>query len=172
MATLLFDHLSSGFAHRAFVELQFDDGADKLRERLAMALCSLGAAASASEATPVLRAKLKGFVRDNTVLLVVDNVWTAEQMDALLPMHWRKGSMVIVTSRNQAFNTSGVWRQVRWGVLGACPCHMLHSRSTARDRFMSSGHQVWLVTLQHAIDLILGCDDRCHSATAAHSLTV
>jgi hypothetical protein len=60
----------------------------------------------------MLSNKLKEFVMDRKVLLVLDNVQTTGQLDALLPAEWGTGSVVIVTSRCKSLTDSRAWRQV------------------------------------------------------------
>jgi hypothetical protein len=128
MAKILYNRLKGGFPHSAFVEIQVDDGADKTAQHLSSALKGLGAKGKASEGEAALSAKLKSFVKGKKVLLVVDNVWMARQLDALLPVQWGEGmpvqwgegSKVIVTSRFQSFQ-SNFWPQVR-AVLGLDEC--------------------------------------------------
>jgi hypothetical protein len=114
VAKLLFNRLqkTASFLHSAFVEIHVGEGTDKTAQHLAVALRGLGATAKASDGTPVLSEKLRDFVRDRKVLLVLDNVWTASQLTARLPTQWGEGSAVIVTSRFESFADSPVWRKV------------------------------------------------------------
>jgi hypothetical protein len=112
LAKVLFNRLAGGFPHSAFVEIQEGDGVDKTAHHLAAALKGLGASGEAAEGAAVLSSRLKGFVRDRKVLLVLDNVWTAGQLTALLPTAWGAGSTVIVTSRSSMFTDCDVWQQV------------------------------------------------------------
>jgi hypothetical protein len=113
MAKVLFNRLAGSFSHSAFVEIHVGDGADKTAQHLAAALKTLGATGKAAEGAAMLSQKLKGFVRDKKALFVLDNVWTASQLAALLPTEWGVGSVVIVTSRFERFTDSRTWRQVR-----------------------------------------------------------
>jgi phosphoribosylpyrophosphate synthetase len=116
LAKVLFNRLAGSFPHSAFVEIQEGDGADKSAHHLAAALKALGALIGASgeaaEGAAVLSSRLKGYVRDKKVLLVLDNVWTAGQLTALLPTAWGEGSTVVVTSRCARFTDSDAWRKV------------------------------------------------------------
>jgi hypothetical protein len=112
LAKVLFNRLAGSFPHSAFVEIQEGDGADRNAHHLATALKGLGAPGEAAEGAAVLSGRLKGFVRGRKVLLVLDNVWTAGQLTALLPTTWGEGSTVIVTSRSARFTDSDAWRQV------------------------------------------------------------
>jgi hypothetical protein len=60
----------------------------------------------------VLSQKLQGFVADKKLLYILDNVWTASQLTALLPTLWGEGSVVIVTTRFESFTDSDIWPQV------------------------------------------------------------
>jgi hypothetical protein len=104
LAKVLFNRLAGGFPHSAFVEIQEGESADKTAGHVAKALDDLGGAQGNT---------LHGFVRDRKVLLVLDNVWTASQLTALLPTAWGAGSTVIVTSRSAGFTDSDAWRRVR-----------------------------------------------------------
>jgi hypothetical protein len=114
MAQLLYNRLqgAGSFPHSAFVEILVGDGADKTAQHLASALKEFGAAADASEGTRVLRRKLQEYVADKKLLYVLDNVWTASQLTALLPTQWGQGSVVIVTTRFESFPDSEIWPQV------------------------------------------------------------
>jgi hypothetical protein len=112
LAKVLFNRLAGTFDHSAFVEIQEGDGADKNAQHLAAALKGLGATGKAAEGAVVLSSRLKDFVRGNKVLLVLDNVWTASQLTALLPTVWGPGSTVIITSRSARLTDCDVWRQV------------------------------------------------------------
>jgi hypothetical protein len=94
------------------VEIQQCDGADKTAQHLAAALKALGASGEAADSVAVLSCRLKDLVRGRKVLLVLDNVWKAAELNALLPVTWGKGSTVIVTSRSARFTDSAAWRQV------------------------------------------------------------
>ena len=113
LAKVLFNRLAGSFPHSAFVEIHEGDGADKAAIHLDAALNGLGAPEEAPGGAAVLRSRLNTFVRDRKVLLVLDNVWTGSQLDALLPTTWGEGSTVIVTSRSAKFTDSNVWQRVR-----------------------------------------------------------
>jgi hypothetical protein len=113
LAKVLFNRLTSSFPHSAFVEIQEGDGFDKTARHLAAALEGLGASGKASDGVPKLSSRLKEYVRDRKVLLVLDNVWTAGQLTAMMPTAWGVGSTVIVTSRSARFTDSDTWRKVR-----------------------------------------------------------
>jgi hypothetical protein len=114
MAKLLYNRLqhTGGFSNSAFVQIQVNDGADKTAQHLASALKGLGATADASEGAPVLSQRLQMFVADKKLLYILDNVWTASQLTALLPTKWGVGSVVIVTTRFESFTDSDIWPQV------------------------------------------------------------
>lgn len=111
MAKLLFNRLSPSFTHRAFIELNASDGPTEARKHLVNALEQLGASNIRREAAAtVLRTSLQDFVRDRAVFLVLDNVWTADQLDYLLPDQIGAGSRVIVTSRISSMPSSRAWQ--------------------------------------------------------------
>eukprot|EP00878_Enallax_costatus_P020482 GHUV01021657.1.p1 GENE.GHUV01021657.1~~GHUV01021657.1.p1 ORF type:complete len:732 (+),score=212.08 GHUV01021657.1:125-2320(+) len=98
MARLLVEQLEQRFSHHVFIPVDRQGGNQQLDALLANALSQLGcssAAAGASSAAELLR----DFVRTNDALLVLDNVWTKEQLIVLLPTELAPGSRVIVTSR-------------------------------------------------------------------------
>lgn len=111
MYNLLADGTPSvpGFKHRAYITLHPDDsGEAKLSEHIIKALKQLGAKDCDGAYLPELRTNLTNFARNNSVLLVVDNVWTQEQADALLISELGPDSRVIVTSRNNTIPGSMV----------------------------------------------------------------
>jgi hypothetical protein len=112
LATVLFNRLSGSFAHSAFVKIQQGDGVNKNAQHLVAALEGLGATGRTAEGVAVLSSRLRGFVKDKKVLLVLDNVWTSSQLTALLPTAWGRGSTVIVTSRSAMLTDSDVWHMV------------------------------------------------------------
>jgi hypothetical protein len=120
LAKVLFNRLAGSFPHNAFIEIQQGDDADKTAHHLVSALEGLGASGAASYGVPKLSSMLKELVRDKKVLLVLDNVWEAGQLTALLPTAWGPGSTVIVTSRSARFTDSDAWRQV--GSFPCCAC--------------------------------------------------
>jgi hypothetical protein len=120
LAKVLFNRLAGSFPHSAFVEIQEGDGADKNAQHLAAALKGLGASGEAGKGAAVLSSRLKEYVRNKKVLLVLDNVWTASQLTALLPATWGAGSTVIVTSRSARFTDSDAWRKVCPSDMHAC----------------------------------------------------
>jgi hypothetical protein len=121
MAKVLFNRLAGNFLHSAFVELQSGDGADKVAQHLAVAVTGLGCKGEAAEGAPALSRKLKDFVKDKSVLFVLDNIWMSSQLTSLLPTEWGAGSRVIITSRFQSFSDSSSWPQV--GTASALLCH-------------------------------------------------
>jgi hypothetical protein len=105
--------LAGNFSRRAFVEVQADDSPTDRAQHLAGALRQLGATATATRSAAQLLTDLKEYVKGNTVLFVLDNVWTGPQLDALLPVEWGEGSVVIVTSRFKTFTDADTWSPVR-----------------------------------------------------------
>jgi hypothetical protein len=113
LAKVLFNRLAGSFSHRAFVEIHYGEGPEKIAQHLAAALRSLGAGVEEGQCASLLSWKLQDFVRGKKVLFVLDNVWGASQLTALLPASWGEGSAVIVTSRSKSFEDSSMWRAVR-----------------------------------------------------------
>jgi NB-ARC domain len=115
MAKLLFNGLqkTGSFPHSAFVKIQIDDGADKIAHHLSTALKALGSKGEATDGAAVLFPRLKEFVAEKKVLLVLDNVWTASQLAELVPTQWGEGSAIIITSRFEGFPDIPIaWRKV------------------------------------------------------------
>lgn len=116
MATLLFNALASAvehnFSHRAFITLNQEDSTTQLRQHLSQLLEDLGMSGQKQHSLRQLQSHLHDCVRGKTVLLVVDNVWTAEQLDALVPPAecFTPGSRLVVTSRFQSLAKDGSQR--------------------------------------------------------------
>jgi hypothetical protein len=113
LAKVLFNRLAGSFSHRALVEIHYGEGPEKIAQHLAAALRSLGACVEEGSPASSISWRLQDFVRDKKVLYVLDNVWAASQLTALLPARWGEGSAVIVTSRSKSFEDSTRWRAVR-----------------------------------------------------------
>eukprot|EP00878_Enallax_costatus_P038372 GHUV01043584.1.p1 GENE.GHUV01043584.1~~GHUV01043584.1.p1 ORF type:complete len:350 (+),score=45.47 GHUV01043584.1:261-1310(+) len=60
---------------------------------------------------------LHEYVRNKAVLILVDNVWSAGQVDKLLPGVFGKGSRIIITSRSSRLPDSLWWQQVNHQLL-------------------------------------------------------
>jgi hypothetical protein len=112
LAKVLYNRLAGSFPHSVFVEILQEDGANKTAQHLTTALTGLGGKIMGSAAQPVLSQQIRELVMDKKVLFVLDNVWTASQLDKLLPAKWGDGSVVIVTSRFRSLSESQCWRQV------------------------------------------------------------
>jgi hypothetical protein len=119
MARLLFNRLAPRFLHRAFIRLNPEDGSRELQQHLVAALEGLGAAKfnKQQDAAQLLNV-LAEFVRKRSVLLVVDNVWTAEQLDGLLPAALGPGSKVIITSRFKSLRGSRHYQVLQYSCTG------------------------------------------------------
>ena len=101
MATRLYNCLAKEFPHCATVSLDADDpqGAQTQRH-LVSALEQLGATNVKDNAPAAeLLMRLRELVAADPVLLFVDNVWTTDQLDRLLPPSFHPGSRLIITSR-------------------------------------------------------------------------
>jgi hypothetical protein len=107
MAKLLFNALA--FCHTGFVVLNQEDSYPQLQQHLVQLLEDLGMSGQKQHSLGQLQAQLQTFLQGKAVLLVVDNVWTKEQLDALLPPPWcfGSGSRVIVTSRFKSMAADG-----------------------------------------------------------------
>jgi hypothetical protein len=95
----------------AFIELGRSETLEQLRPLLVDALKQLKAtgfeaSASAAELATVLRQHAE----QQRILLMVDNVWTAEQVELLLPRGLHADSRVIITSRADSMPQSEAWR--------------------------------------------------------------
>jgi len=109
MARLLFNALAPRFTHRAYLSLNPEDSRQQLQQDLGQLLKGLGMSGPLASSLELLQIKLQTFVQGKAVLLVVDNVWTAEQLDTLLPPPrcFGSGSRVVVTSRCKSLATDG-----------------------------------------------------------------
>jgi hypothetical protein len=99
-----------GSAH-AFMELEGHETQAQLQPLLLQALKQLGVmgfeeAASAKELAAVLRQ----VAEERRILLVLDNVWTDDQLGLLLPRKLHDDSRVIVTTREEWMTKSEAWR--------------------------------------------------------------
>jgi hypothetical protein len=112
MARLLFNHMSQHFPKAAFVELDTDDlQGRRTQQLLVSALVQLGATRVNNRApAPQLLMRLRELVKSEPVLLVVDNVWTAAQLDSLLPTSFHAGSRLVLTSRSFDLRSSFTYR--------------------------------------------------------------
>lgn len=101
IAQQLFNQLAGTFQHTAFIRVDAQAENQQLPSLLEDALCQLGYNSRNSSFIGVSAVAdvLKAFVKHNQVLLVLDNIWTKEQLDVLLPTELGRGSRVIVTSR-------------------------------------------------------------------------
>jgi predicted AAA+ superfamily ATPase len=112
MAQLLYSRLEQQFLHKAFLQLN-TDSPDAQTGQLMDLLQQLGLNPSkVAGGDKKLLEQLEEFVKHKPVLLVLDNVSSAEQLDGLLPTQWGSGSQLIITSRSPGFHSSRVW-QVR-----------------------------------------------------------
>jgi predicted AAA+ superfamily ATPase len=112
LAKQLFTRLARSFSHFAFLELKADGNSESTAQHLPAALEAMGVESANVTAVPALRQMLLDSVREKKVLYVLDNVWSANQLDALLPSFSNNGSIVIITSRLKALTDSSAWRQV------------------------------------------------------------
>eukprot|EP00878_Enallax_costatus_P026834 GHUV01028837.1.p1 GENE.GHUV01028837.1~~GHUV01028837.1.p1 ORF type:complete len:381 (+),score=114.44 GHUV01028837.1:947-2089(+) len=118
MARQLYNRLTPRFLHSAFVELPYvepdiihDRCSMDLSKHLVSTLQQLGAHGfSEYNSAPILTSKLMEYVRDRDILLVLDNVWTAQQLDNLLPQDFGSGSCLVITSRDREMPQSDTWR--------------------------------------------------------------
>ena len=96
----------------AYVELETDDLQGKqTQQKLVHTLKQLGATGidEASNAAQLLT-RLQDLVKAKPVLLVVDNVWTAGQLDGLLPTSFHTGSRLMLTSRASQLGESDAFK--------------------------------------------------------------
>jgi hypothetical protein len=95
------------------VEISRDAKEADIKSYLADALESLGLAVG-PRSLAQLQFQLQACVVAKKVLYILDNAQTYQQLNALLPAKWGKGSVVIVTSRLKPseFTSSEGWQQV------------------------------------------------------------
>jgi hypothetical protein len=117
MARLLFNCLAPGFQHTAIIKLQLDEGDQLAAKHLADALTRLHVDFNAGSTAELLLPKLQNFVKNNKVLLVLDNVSHYSQLEAMLPDTFTPGSKVIITSRHNTLDEVEETQQV--GCIGA-----------------------------------------------------
>lgn len=77
------------------------------------ALKGMGATVESGLPRHALQKHMRTFVETRKVLLVIDNVWDAEQLDTLLPTRFHEDSVVIITCRSQTLPASEALIQVR-----------------------------------------------------------
>jgi hypothetical protein len=132
MAMLMYNLLAGRFPHRAIVKLEAEDMGGKLTERLSGLLRDLGFQGQQLHDIERLQSQLHTFVKDRAVLLLVDNVCDAQQLDALLPQapqaatgatSFASGSRVIITSRLASMPVSNRYKV---GVASSCAQHYMH----------------------------------------------
>jgi hypothetical protein len=113
MAFHLYNHLMPNFTHSAHITLGLDEGSSNASMHLKSILEQLGMTNVRSGANaPELTQQLRDFARERQVLLVLDNVSSSQQLDALLPIHVGQGSIAIVTSRQSKMPEYYSWKQV------------------------------------------------------------
>lgn len=116
LARLLYDRLAPSFMHRAFMQINAQAGDGQVQHILGGALEQLGASKDKGGAAAQLD-QLKALVKSTAVLLVIDNVWTASQLDGLLPTEFHEGSRIIISSRqpglphSTSYEVGGLWAQ-------------------------------------------------------------
>jgi hypothetical protein len=111
MVKLLFNRLRGSFVHRAIIYLDAQDTQDTLAKELADMLEQLGVTdVDRPWSAAALLTQLREFVLDKPVLLVLDDVRTAQQLDSLVPTQLGAGSHLIITSRHSCFPLSSTWR--------------------------------------------------------------
>jgi hypothetical protein len=114
MANLLFNALSSSgqFTSAAMVTLDLEGSStEQLARCLVQMLKSLGHRNPNGSHAQLLQS-LAQLVKQQKVLLLLDNVNHKDQLDGLLPQVFSSGSRVIITSRVQALASSTIY-QVR-----------------------------------------------------------
>eukprot|EP00878_Enallax_costatus_P016523 GHUV01017335.1.p1 GENE.GHUV01017335.1~~GHUV01017335.1.p1 ORF type:complete len:671 (+),score=144.24 GHUV01017335.1:294-2015(+) len=115
LAKLVYNHLSPHFQHSACIELQQDERVGE--QQLSRLLGGLGANSDKMASAAKLLRTLHEYVRNKAVLILVDNVWSAGQVDKLLPGVFGKGSRIIITSRSSRLPDSLWWQQVNHQLL-------------------------------------------------------
>jgi hypothetical protein len=122
---LLYNQLVHNFTHKAIVDLDAADSGEKLTERLSGLLTDLGFQGLQPHGITQLKSQLRTFVQDKAVLLLVDNVCNAQQLDALLPeaLCFGPGSRVVITSRLASMPSS---TRYKVGDASSCAQHCMH----------------------------------------------
>lgn len=104
MAQLLFNELSPSFLYSAYLELEWGATDARSLEHLQRTLLhGLGAEGVDQGMSSVLERQehISNTAAGKKLLLVVDNVFSLAQLDALLPASWGEGSRLIITSRSK-----------------------------------------------------------------------
>lgn len=113
MARLLYNRLTrehySSFAGSAFIQLHLE-GIQDARTGLNSALDLLGVSNTNMQEPTKLQELLAKHVKRNKVLLVIDNVNHANQLDKLLPRGFAEGTKIIITSRMTSLSASRVYQ--------------------------------------------------------------
>jgi hypothetical protein len=113
MAELLYNRLLPSFPHHGFISLLDAQGSlgTPFQQKLGDLLKQLGRTdVDRSLSAPALFKQLQEFIADKPVLLVVDDVRTAQQLDAILPAQLGTGSHLVITSRHSSLPESSTFR--------------------------------------------------------------
>jgi hypothetical protein len=133
MGELLYNQLAHRFRHSAIVRSTADSG-DMLMERLSGLLTDLRCPGPQPHADITqLQSLLRTFVQGKAVLLLVDNVCSAQQLDDLLPLVscFGPGSRVIITSRLASIPDSD---QYKVGVDSCCAQHCMQQSPCCAEK--------------------------------------
>lgn len=121
---LLYNQLAHRFTHKAIVTLKPADSGNMLMERLSGLLMDLDFTGQQLHGSTQLQSQLRTLVQYKAVLLLVDNVCSAQQLDALLPpvSSFGPGSRVVITSRLASLPNS---QRYKVGVASCCARHSM-----------------------------------------------
>jgi hypothetical protein len=113
MAKLLFNNLARHFGRKAFIEFCHDDtgGNAQKKQSLVDALMNLGCKdVDIHQHHEQLMTKMQQFAAQHKVLVVVDSIWTEQQLDGLLPHSYHPGSRIVITSRSTDMQSATVYQ--------------------------------------------------------------
>jgi hypothetical protein len=89
------------------------DAGTELKKHIKAMLMALGGMVNDGHDMEQLKAQLEEKLKTKKALIVVDNIWTGDQLDALVPSAVAVGSIIIATSRMADFKAeSSCWVKV------------------------------------------------------------
>jgi hypothetical protein len=163
MATRLYDRVSQAFPQRAVVRLDGDDfTGNETQRHLVSALTQLGATGVDESADAAeLHTRLRVLLGAGPVLLFVDNAWTPDQLDGLLPTSFHTDSRLIITSRfaelgsSTIYRVSGLHSPLCWVLRRARVC-LMDGTCARRSNYITIPHPQALAPklLSHEMELL------------------
>ena len=170
MARRLRNRLSQTFPMRAVITLDADDLAGKdTQQHLVGALRQLGAKnVHDLDDAAELFTRLQRLVTKQPVMLVVDNVWTAAQLDNLLPRSFHPGSRLIITSRFNELRHSGCYQVSAWWCVGVSSrLSALHGRAAWEVPPLGGTPPLYNAPAVPPLALTAGLSDKARDPAAA-----